>query len=135
MAAARVDALRAHGYPQEALRLAVAVARGMKEEQLEKVYEMEALLEKFSEDDIAEKLCDESTERDGFIEGWIGHQLDPIVVLYDTLIEEAIGPQDSESEFEGSTECNEVKNVTNVPLPECGNGNDTFLTLALEVRH
>lgn len=133
MAAARVDALRAHGYPQEALRLAVAVARGMKEEQLEKVNEMEALLEKFSEDDIAEKLCNESTERDGFIEGWIGHQLDPIVVLYDTLIEEAIGPQDSESEFEGSTECNEVKNVTNVPLPECGNGNDTFLTLALEV--
>lgn len=133
MAAARVDALRAHGYPQEALQLAVAVARGMKEEQLEKVYEMEALLEKFTEDDIAEKLCEESTEKDGFIEGWIGHQLDPIVVLYDTLTEEAIGPQEGESEFNNSTEFNDVKTVTNIPLPECGNGNDTFLTLALEV--
>lgn len=133
MAAARVDALRAHGYPQEALQLAVAVARGMKEEQLEKVYEMEALLEKFTEDDIAEKLCEESTEKDGFIEGWIGHQLDPIVVLYDTLTEEAMGSQEGESEFNNSTEFNDVKNVTNIPLPECGNGNDTFLTLALEV--
>ena len=133
MAAARVDALRAHGYPQEALRLAVAVARGMKEEQLEKVYEMEALLEKFAEEDIAEKLCDESTERDEFIEGWIGHQLDPIVVLYDTLVEEAIGPQESRSDLKDNTEYDVVRNVTNVPLPECGNGNDTYLTLALEV--
>lgn len=133
MAAARVDALRAHGYPQEALRLAVAVARGMKEEQLEKVYEMEALLEKFTEEDIAEKLCDESTERDEFIEGWIGHQLDPIVVLYDTLVEEAIGPQESDSDLKDNTEFEVVRNVTNVPLPECGNGNDTYLTLALEV--
>lgn len=133
MAAARVDALRAHGYPQEALRLAVAVARGMKEEQLEKVYEMEALLEKFAEEDIAEKLCDESTERDEFIEGWIGHQLDPIVVLYDTLVEEAIGPQESDSDLKDNTEFDVVRNVTNVPLPECGNGNDTYLTLALEV--
>lgn len=133
MGAARVDALRAHGYPQEALRLAVAVARGMKEEQLEKVYEMEALLEKFTEEDIAKKLCDESTEKDEFIEGWIGHQLDPIVVLYDTLIEEAIGPQESELDSMEDTEFHNMRTFTNVPLPEYGTVNDTYLTLALEV--
>lgn len=132
MAAARVDALRAHGYSQEALRLAVAVARGMKEEQLEKVYEMEELLEKFAEEDIAEKLCEESTDKDEFIEGWIGHQLDPIVVLYDALIEEAIGPQESDSEMKDDTEFLDMKTFTNIQLPECGTGNDT-LTLALEV--
>lgn len=52
---------------------------------------MEVLLEKFSEDDIVEKFCDESIERDGFIEGWIGYQFDLIVVLYDIFIEEVIG--------------------------------------------
>lgn len=130
MAAARVDALRAHGYPQEALRLAVAVARGMKEEQLEKVYEMEELLEKFAEEDIDEKLCEESSEKDEFIEGWIGHQLDPIVVLYDTLIEETISAQESESESKDDAE---MRTCTNVPRPECGNENDTYLTFALEV--
>lgn len=128
MAAARVDALRAHGYPQEALRLAVAVAHGMKEEQLDKVHEMESLLESFDEMD---KLCEESSEKDEYIEGWIGHQLDPIVVLYDTLIEETLGPQDSDFELKDDEES--LKTFATVPRPECGSGNDTYLTLALEV--
>jgi len=135
MAAARVDALRAHGYAQEALRLAVAVARGMKEEQLEKVHEMKSLLENFDEEDMDDKLCDESSEKDEFIEGWIGHQLDPIVVLYDTLIEEAIGPQDSDSELKDDAEASlsDKRTFSNISLPDCGTGSETYLTLALEV--
>lgn len=134
MAAARVDALRAHGYPQEGLRLAVAVARGMKEKQLDKVHEMETLLESFDEEDIEDKLCDERSEKDKFIEGWIGHQLDPIVVLYDTLIEEAIGPQDNDCELkDGADILPDLRTFSKIPLPVCGNGNDTYLTLALEV--
>lgn len=135
MAAARVDALRAHGYPQEGLRLAVAVARGMKEEQLDKVHEMESLLESYDEVDMDDKLCHTSSEKDEYIEGWIGHQLEPIVILYDTLIEEALGPLDNDSEQndDGDAPPSEMKTFTKVPIPVCGTGNETNLTLALEV--
>lgn len=135
MAAARVDALRAHGYPQEALRLAVAVARGMKEEQLEKVREMERILESYDEEDMEDNLlCKTTTEKDEQIEGWIGHPLEPIVVLYDTLMEEAIGPLDNEQKGnDNDTSLSEMRTFTNVPLPVYGTGNDNYLTLALEV--
>lgn len=134
MAAARVDALRAHGYPQEALQLAVAVARGLKEEQLERVQEMETLMESFSEEEIEHKLCDESSEIDEFIEGWIGHQLDPIVVLYDTLVEEVIGPQESDDGPKGDAETlPEVRSSSEIDLSEYSTGKENYLTLALEV--
>ena len=71
ISAARIDALKTHGLPAEAHRLAVAVAHGMKQKQDENLQE------------IQEQGL--SNQRVGF--GWIGNVLEPISTLYDALIE------------------------------------------------
>lgn len=77
-----MDALRSHGFAPEALRLAVAVVRSMKRNQLDaharwKVAKMAAKKPMVSNWD-----------------GWIGHALNPIGCLFDTLIEACLGPED-----------------------------------------
>ena len=140
MAAARVDALRAHGYADEALRLAVATARGMKEEQLEKVQKLEALLKECREKNMEDKLYEDICNDDECIEGWIGHQLDPIAVLYDTLMEATVEPQDTDAESKDEkdgrrckTPHSDLRTYSNTPLPGGENSSETYLTLALEV--
>nr|XP_061800542.1 zinc finger SWIM domain-containing protein 6-like [Nerophis lumbriciformis] len=77
-ACARVDALRSHGYPEEAFRLAVAVVntiRRQQHKQLEffRAHKKEVLRE-----------CVTSVTN---LEGWVGHPLDPVGTLYSTLME------------------------------------------------
>ncbi|UYV76455.1 ZSWIM6 [Cordylochernes scorpioides] len=77
-ACSRVEALRSHGYQQEALRLAVAVVRTMKRQQ-------------------RDGQCRWQTEKTGpthcNTEGWVGHPLDPIGSLFDTLAEASLLPE------------------------------------------
>ncbi|EDO48139.1 predicted protein [Nematostella vectensis] len=132
VAAARVDALRAHGYPTEALRLAVAVARGMKEEQAHKFHKMEELEERYGEEELETRLYEESPGEET-VEGWIGHALDPIVVLYDTLLEASTEDQSDIEELD-SYKCTQqdVKSYTHICAPGRLNDTESYLTLAVE---
>uniref|UniRef100_A0A5S6QFE6 SWIM-type domain-containing protein n=1 Tax=Trichuris muris TaxID=70415 RepID=A0A5S6QFE6_TRIMR len=76
-ACARVDSLRTHGYTKQALRLAMAIVRHMKNEQIK----MSAL----SESGFCNRLRASSSQYQ-ILDGWIGHPLDPINCLFDCLI-------------------------------------------------
>ncbi|KRX55487.1 Zinc finger SWIM domain-containing protein 5 [Trichinella sp. T9] len=76
-ACARVDCLRTHGYHKQAIQLAMSIVRYMKFEQRRVNVEEQQLYQ--SDQGVLEALCD----------GWIGHPLDPINMLYDCLINAA----------------------------------------------
>ncbi|XP_061656282.1 zinc finger SWIM domain-containing protein 6 [Phyllopteryx taeniolatus] len=77
-ACARVDALRSHGYPKEALRLAVAVVNTLRRQQRKQ-------LEFFRthKKEVLHKGMTSVTN----LEGWVGHPLDPVGTLFSTLTE------------------------------------------------
>ena len=91
-ACARVDALRSHGYTSEALRLAVAIVRTMKRNQQLALTHWRKQCHKIL------KNCTKSgvARRPGYAswEGWIGHPMDPIGALFDTLTEASLIPED-----------------------------------------
>ena len=91
-ACARVDALRSHGYQCEALRLAVAIVRTMKRNQQLAIAHWRRQSHKLL------KNCTKSgvARRPGYAswEGWIGHPMDPIGALFDTLAEASLIPED-----------------------------------------
>ncbi|XP_030052754.1 zinc finger SWIM domain-containing protein 4 isoform X2 [Microcaecilia unicolor] len=77
-ACARVDALRSHGYPREALRLAVAVMNTIR---VQYVHQLEAYKQQKKE------LLQKATTTITNLEGWVGHPLDPIGCLCRTFLE------------------------------------------------
>lgn len=90
--AARVEALRSHGYRKEALRLAVAVVRTMKRQFKERMNEWH-----HSHRNSNSSNCPQLTQSGVAInpvyynsEGWIGNLLDPIGTLFDTLAEASL---------------------------------------------
>lgn len=88
-ACSRVNALRCHGYVQKALRLAVAIVRTLKLQQLENMARWEA--DKCMYRSISQSgVC--STATHACQQGWIGHPLDPIGTLFDTLAEASVRP-------------------------------------------
>ena len=91
-ASARVDALRSHGYFTEALRLSVAIVRTMKRNQQLAMTHWRKQSQKIL------KNCTKSgvASNPGYAswEGWIGHPMDPIGALYDTLTEASLMPED-----------------------------------------
>lgn len=91
-ACARVDALRSHGYTGEALRLAVAIVRTMKRNQ------QLALSHWRKQSPRLLKHCTKSgvARRPGYAswEGWVGHPMDPVGALFDTLSEASLVPED-----------------------------------------
>ena len=141
VAAARVDALRAHGYPQEAIRLAVAITRGMKEEQLDKLHKMETLLERLTEAEVQLQLS-EQFQDDQETEGWIGHPLDPVLTLYDTLIEESVEDFDCDADTSNNNDddsrtfrspLHDYRTFSHIPVPGRKDKSETYLGLAVEV--
>lgn len=140
IAAARVDALRAHGYHNEAIKLALAVARGMQEEQAHKYHKMEELAEKHNEIDLEARLYEDATPGEA-VEGWIGHPLDPIVILYDTLIEASteesvVNDMDltrEESVLLSKSSQQDAKKFVHVATPGRVDDNESYLTMAVEV--
>ncbi|XP_078732970.1 LOW QUALITY PROTEIN: zinc finger SWIM domain-containing protein 5 [Lampetra fluviatilis] len=85
-ACARVDALRSHGYPKEALRLAVAIVSTLRLQQ-----QRQHKLYRRQEKEILQKGTTSVTS----VEGWVGHPLDPIGCLFTTLTEGAVGSSHS----------------------------------------
>uniref|UniRef100_A0A673CCI9 Zinc finger SWIM domain-containing protein 6 n=1 Tax=Sphaeramia orbicularis TaxID=375764 RepID=A0A673CCI9_9TELE len=77
-ACARVDALRSHGYPKEALRLAIAIVNTLRRQQQKQ-------LEFFRTH--KKELLHKGVTSVTNLEGWVGHPLDPIGTLFSTLIE------------------------------------------------
>uniref|UniRef100_A0A9J8A6X0 ZSWIM4-8 C-terminal domain-containing protein n=1 Tax=Cyprinus carpio carpio TaxID=630221 RepID=A0A9J8A6X0_CYPCA len=68
-ACARVDALRSHGYPREALRLAIAIINTLRRQQQKQLE-----LFRNHKKDLLHKGVTSITN----LEGWVGHPLDPI---------------------------------------------------------
>uniref|UniRef100_A0A8C1RMQ5 Zinc finger SWIM-type containing 6 n=1 Tax=Cyprinus carpio TaxID=7962 RepID=A0A8C1RMQ5_CYPCA len=81
-ACARVDALRSHGYPREALRLAIAIINTLRRQQQKQLE-----LFRNHKKDLLHKGVTSITN----LEGWVGHPLDPIGTLFSTLMETGRG--------------------------------------------
>lgn len=91
-AAARVEALRSHGYRKEALRLAVAVVRTMKRQFKERMNEWHHS-HRSSSSSSTHQLTQSGVAINPVYfnsEGWIGNLLDPIGTLFDTLSEASL---------------------------------------------
>ncbi|XP_043244251.1 zinc finger SWIM domain-containing protein 4-like [Amphibalanus amphitrite] len=137
-ACARVNALRSHGYTREALRLATSIVRTLKLSQLQAQHRWEEekahVLPRCSFSGVAQSPTHACQE------GWVGHPLDPVGALFDTLAEasvlpDALGKCTYFPEPAGSSE--DGSNVTppryrHVPVPGSRDRAETFLTLAVE---
>lgn len=106
--AARVDALRSHGHQGAALRLAVAVVRTMKQQQLAAQRRWHDS-QQHHHRPTATSMPTPCTSRcpsvpvpmtvpqqggAGWGDGWVGHPLDPVGCLFDTLAEASLIPDD-----------------------------------------
>ncbi|GFT99338.1 zinc finger SWIM domain-containing protein 5 [Nephila pilipes] len=149
-ACARVEALRSHGYQPEALRLAVAIVRTMKRQQRDWQCRWQA------EQDRGVAPCSSSGITSNPLhynqEGWIGHPLDPIGALFDTLAESSLLPEtpsldqyfdvtsllnsshlvNSSHLEEGSVMPRERPRYHHVPVPGSRDRSETYLSLAVE---
>lgn len=110
LCAARVDSLRSHGHMEAALRLAVSVVRTMKQQQLiaqRKWHESQQNQSCSSKSLPACKPCTSrcngqctmscsttSINAPANLDGWVGHPLDPIGCLFDTLADASVIPDD-----------------------------------------
>ncbi|NP_001388250.1 zinc finger SWIM domain-containing protein 5 [Rattus norvegicus] len=123
-ACARVDALRSHGYPKEALRLTVAIINTLR---LQQQRQLEIYKHQKKE------LLQRGTTTITNLEGWVGHPLDPIGCLFLTLTEACRLNDDSYMEMSDVNE-SRVPVYQHVPVASgCPSSNESYLSLALEV--
>uniref|UniRef100_A0A8C8SQ20 Zinc finger SWIM-type containing 5 n=1 Tax=Pelusios castaneus TaxID=367368 RepID=A0A8C8SQ20_9SAUR len=125
-ACARVDALRSHGYPKEALRLTVAIINTLR---LQQQRQLEIYKHQKKE------LLQRGTTTITNLEGWVGHPLNPVGCLFLTLTEASKGTGDQHSSFPG---CNaaDAKPPVYRHVPVASGYQDTgesYLSLAMEV--
>nr|XP_006003722.1 PREDICTED: zinc finger SWIM domain-containing protein 4 isoform X2 [Latimeria chalumnae] len=121
-ACARVDALRSHGYPKEALRLAVAVVNALR---LQKQQQSESYKQQKKE--LLQKGVSNITN----LEGWVGHPLDPIGCLCRTFLEACRMEEENLSLYTDSIA--EMKKPLYQHVAVSSNPSESYLTLALEV--
>ena len=109
LCAARVDSLKSHGHMEAALRLAVSVVRTMKEQQLMAQRQWHESQQGASTSNKSQ-LCKPCTSQcngqcittcsttsasaPANLDGWVGHPLDPIGCLFDTLADASTAPKD-----------------------------------------
>uniref|UniRef100_A0A674AER6 Zinc finger SWIM-type containing 6 n=1 Tax=Salmo trutta TaxID=8032 RepID=A0A674AER6_SALTR len=89
-ACARVDALRSHGYPREALRLAIAIVNTLKRQQQKQLQ----LLRNHKKELLHKGMTSVTN-----MEGWVGHPLDPIGTLFSTLLDTGRGDEEGGNAF------------------------------------
>lgn len=163
LCAARVDSLRSHGHMEAALRLAVSVVRTMKQQQLlaqKKWNESQQAACSSSSSAAstskANKPCTSrcagqciagassssttSTSAPANTDGWVGHPLDPIGTLFDTLADASIVPEDqrprtpSYLDLVGMEDQHNIRpRYHHVPVVGSRDRSETYLTLAFEV--
>uniref|UniRef100_A0A670XPH3 Zinc finger SWIM-type containing 6 n=1 Tax=Pseudonaja textilis TaxID=8673 RepID=A0A670XPH3_PSETE len=126
-ACARVDALRSHGYPREALRLAIAIVNTLRRQQ-QKQQEMF----RFQKKELLHKGIISITN----LEGWVGHPLDPIGTLFSSLMEACRVDDESFHVFSDFTEnmgpCKSLE-YYHLPTHKFLEEGESYLTLAVEV--
>ncbi|XP_031953361.1 zinc finger SWIM domain-containing protein 6 isoform X2 [Corvus hawaiiensis] len=126
-ACARVDALRSHGYPREALRLAIAIVNTLRRQQ-QKQLEMFRAQKK--------ELLHRGATSITNLEGWVGHPLDPIGTLFGSLMEACRVDDDSFHGFSDFTEnlgqCKSLE-YQHLPAHKFLEEGESYLTLAVEV--
>ncbi|XP_023658689.1 zinc finger SWIM domain-containing protein 6 [Paramormyrops kingsleyae] len=128
-ACARVDALRSHGYPREALRLAIAIVNTLRRQQ-------QRQLELFRQH--KKELLHKGVTSITNTEGWVGHPLDPIGTLFSTLTEtETVWAADDGSsgfldlsDSGGPAKCSDPQPCQPARLLEDG---ESYLALAVEM--
>jgi len=141
-ACARVDALRSHGYTAEALRLAIAIVRTLKQGQIQSQQrwqdQQDRLLVNCTSSGVARNIAQVPSAT----EGWIGHPLDPIGCLFDTLAEASLMPDDQsriQYYFDpvglGTDDQSSATppHYQHVAVPGSRDRNESYLTLAMEV--
>uniref|UniRef100_A0A3P8XAQ5 ZSWIM4-8 C-terminal domain-containing protein n=1 Tax=Esox lucius TaxID=8010 RepID=A0A3P8XAQ5_ESOLU len=89
-ACARVDALRSHGYPREALRLAIAIVNTLRRQQQKQL----ELFRSHKKELLLKGMTSVTN-----MEGWVGHPLDPIGTLFSTLMETGRVEEDGGNAF------------------------------------
>nr|XP_051683999.1 zinc finger SWIM domain-containing protein 4 [Oryctolagus cuniculus] len=121
-ACARVDTLRAHGYPRQALRLAGAIVntlRMQRRQQLDSYKQQKKeLLQKGA-------TCITNAE------GWVGHPLDPIGCLCRALLEASCLEEETLALYPDPGSEKRKVAYQHVPVP--GSPGESYLALALEV--
>ncbi|XP_040435727.1 zinc finger SWIM domain-containing protein 6 isoform X2 [Falco naumanni] len=126
-ACARVDALRSHGYPREALRLAIAIVNTLRRQQ-QKQLEMFRAQKK--------ELLHRGVTSISNLEGWVGHPLDPIGTLFSSLMEACRVDDESFHGFSDFTEnmgqCKSLE-YQHLPAHKFLEEGESYLTLAVEV--
>ncbi|XP_030327276.1 zinc finger SWIM domain-containing protein 6 isoform X2 [Strigops habroptila] len=126
-ACARVDALRSHGYPREALRLAIAVVNTLRRQQ-QKQLEMFRAQKK--------ELLHRGVTSITNLEGWVGHPLDPIGTLFSSLMEACRVDDESFHGFSDFTDnmgqCRSLE-YHHLPAHKFFEEGESYLTLAVEV--
>ncbi|XP_076307460.1 zinc finger SWIM domain-containing protein 5-like isoform X1 [Tachypleus tridentatus] len=143
-ACARVEALRSHGCQKEALRLAVAIVRTMKRQQRE----WQCLWQAEQDRGVVQPpVSGTSTIKPTHsnTEGWVGHPLDPIGSLFDTLAEASLTPgckgcldhfyadfMTTNNQEESSTTGRERPHYQHVVVPKSRDHCESFLSLAVE---
>uniref|UniRef100_A0AAR2J102 ZSWIM4-8 C-terminal domain-containing protein n=1 Tax=Pygocentrus nattereri TaxID=42514 RepID=A0AAR2J102_PYGNA len=120
-ACARVDALRSHGYPREALRLAVAIINTLRLQQ-----QRQLDIYKHQKKELLQRGMTSTTN----LEGWVGHPLDPIGCLFATLTETCRVEDDNAMDTGGTPKPPVYQHV---PVWGCSDGGESYLALALEV--
>lgn len=153
-----MDALRSHGHSEAALRLAVAVVRTMKQQQLQaqrdwhesRQLETAAGTSSGSSSTQEPKPCTSrcqgactnstSTDVPTNQQGWVGHQLDPIGCLFDTLAEASTISDDQRPRTPSYLDLVSMEQPSNlrpryqhVSVVGSRDRSETYLTLAFEV--
>nr|XP_019937895.1 PREDICTED: zinc finger SWIM domain-containing protein 6-like [Paralichthys olivaceus] len=123
-ACARVDALRSHGYPKEALRLAIAIVNTLRRQQ-QKQLEFFRTHKK----ELLHKGITSVTN----LEGWVGHPLDPIGTLFSTLMETGRDIEDRILlDFSGSFGPGRMTEHFAFPAQRFLEDGESFVSLAVE---
>ncbi|XP_069557576.1 zinc finger SWIM domain-containing protein 6 [Brachyistius frenatus] len=123
-ACARVDALRSHGYPKEALRLAVAIVNTLQRQQ-----QKQKELFRAHKKELLHRGVTSVTN----LEGWVGHPLDPIGTLFSTLMETGRGGEDGAPlDFSGSPGSGRRAEHPVLPTQRFLEDGESFVSLAVE---
>uniref|UniRef100_H2ZXU4 Zinc finger SWIM-type containing 5 n=1 Tax=Latimeria chalumnae TaxID=7897 RepID=H2ZXU4_LATCH len=122
-ACARVDALRSHGYPKEALRLAVAIINTLRLHQ-----QRQLEIYKHQKKELLQRGATTVTN----LEGWVGHPLDPIGCLFLTLTE-ACRIEDENCMDGADVGDSKPPAYQHVPVSSCQDLGESYLALSLEV--
>ncbi|XP_010327753.2 zinc finger SWIM domain-containing protein 4 isoform X1 [Saimiri boliviensis] len=129
-ACARVDTLRAHGYPRQALRLASAIVNTLR---LQQRHQLESYKQQKKELLQKGSTCITNTE------GWVGHPLDPIGCLCRALLEACRMEEETLTLYSAAPAPSppdtspEKRKVAYQHVPVPGSPGESYLVVALEV--